>query len=263
MGLLEAAILGLVQGASEFLPISSSGHLVLVQHLLGLGGAENLVFDLLLHAATLGAVALAFRRELYALIRGAVGDRAQQRLLMALSVAFLTTVLMALGIESLVKTAFEKPSWVGAFLMTTGGLLYLSPRLRAGSGGLNELGLRQAIWIGLIQGAAALPGISRSGATICAGILAGLHPEAATRFSFLLSIPTIAAAIVWSALHMDGSEVAVAPVAAGMLVALVVGLASIRWLLRIARRGRFDLFAVYTALLGAAAIIGTLVARHR
>jgi undecaprenyl-diphosphatase len=256
---LEAAFLGLVQGLTEFLPVSSSGHLVLAQHALGLGGAENLTMDLLLHVATLAAVVISFRAELIRLVVGIVSDASQRRLALLLVAAMVPTGVIALSIRGSITDAFESPVIVGFLLITTGALLYVSPRLRKGSGALSELRLPNALLIGVAQGAAVLPGISRSGTTICAGMAGGMTGEASARFSFLLAILAISAAMVLNIPKAASlAETQLSTVCVGMLVAFVAGMVSIRWLMRVARRGRFDGFAYYCWAVGAVAIGVTL-----
>ena len=193
---IDAAILGLVQGLTEFLPVSSSGHLVLAQHMLGLTCAENLTMDLLLHVATLAAVLISFRADIIRLVVGITSDAGQRRLALLLLAAMVPTGIIGLSIKPFIAGAFDRPAVVGALLVATGVLLYVAPRLRRPTGSLSDLRLPQALWIGLAQGVAVLPGVSRSGTTICAGMLGGLTGEAAARFSFLLAVLAIGAAMV-------------------------------------------------------------------
>jgi len=251
----DAILLGLVQGLTEFLPVSSSGHLVLTQHLLGLGGAENLTMDLLLHVGTLLAVIISFRVDLLRMAAGMRSDRDQQRLAVLLLIAMVPTAAIALSIRRFIAGAFNSPAVVGVLLIATGVLLYVAPRRQRASRPLSALGLRQALWIGAAQGVAALPGVSRSGATICAGMLEGLSGEASARFSFLLAILAITAAMVLNIPSAASlAETQLAPVVVGMLVAFASGMLSIRWLMRFARRGRFDGFAYYCWAVGVVAI---------
>lgn len=256
---IDAAILGLVQGLTEFLPVSSSGHLVLAQHMLGLGGVENLTMDLLLHVATLAAVVISFRSDLIRLVVGIASDAGQRRLALLLVAAMIPTGIIGLSIKPFITGAFERPAVVGALLIATGALLYVAPRLRRPSGSLSDLRLPQALWIGLAQGIAVLPGVSRSGTTICVGMLGGMSGEAAARFSFLLAALAISAAMV---LNIPGAtslaETHLSTVAVGMIVAFVSGMLSIRLLMRVARRGRFDGFAYYCWAVGVAAVGVTL-----
>ncbi|MEO2002521.1 MAG: undecaprenyl-diphosphate phosphatase [Candidatus Poribacteria bacterium] len=252
---IDAAILGLVQGLTEFLPVSSSGHLVLAQHMLGLGGAENLTMDLLLHVATLAAVLISFRADIIRLVVGITSDAGQRRLALLLLAAMVPTGIIGLSIKPFIAGAFDRPAVVGALLVATGVLLYVAPRLRRPTGSLSDLRLPQALWIGLAQGVAVLPGVSRSGTTICAGMLGGMTGEAAARFSFLLAVLAIGAAMVLNIPDAASlAETQFSTVAVGMVVAFVSGMLSIRLLIRVARRGRFDGFAYYCWTIGVVAV---------
>lgn len=195
MTLLEAGILGVVQGITEFLPVSSSGHLVLARHALGLQG-EALLFDAVVHFGSLVAIVWVFRRELLQMLSGlrpgeagaeAAGGR---RLLGLVVLATLPLVGVGLLARGWVAQVFGNPLVVPAMLVVTALLLVVSERLGGGRAGA-ELTVRRAAWVGLAQVLAVLPGLSRSGATIAGGMLAGLDRERATRFSFLLAIPAI------------------------------------------------------------------------
>ena len=255
MTTLDAIILGLVQGLTEFLPVSSSGHLVLTQHVLGLGGAENLTMDLLLHVGTLLAVIISFRADLLRLVAGIFSDRDQQRLAVLLVIAMVPTAVIALSIRRFIAGAFDSPATVGFLLIATGVLLYVAPRRQKASRPLSALGLREALWIGAAQGVAALPGVSRSGTTIGAGMIGGLSGGASARFSFLLAILAITAAMVLNIPDAASlAETQLSTVVVGMIVAFASGMLSIRWLMRFARRGRFDGFAYYCWGIGVVAI---------
>ncbi|MGH7549761.1 MAG: undecaprenyl-diphosphate phosphatase [Gemmatimonadota bacterium] len=193
MTAIEAAVLGLVQGLTEFLPVSSSGHLVIGQTLFDLRG-DHLAFDILVHGATLLAILVHFRSRLVELLR-----RSEWSYIGKLGVATVPAVIAGVTFYGTVREAFTRPSLVAGFLAITGGLL-LSLYLRRrpdDEAGLLEPGWGTALLIGLFQACALLPGISRSGSTIVAGIWLGLAPAAAAEFSFLMAIPAIAGAIVY------------------------------------------------------------------
>ncbi|MDA1191317.1 MAG: undecaprenyl-diphosphate phosphatase [Candidatus Poribacteria bacterium] len=261
MSLWEAAVLGLVQGLTEFLPVSSSGHLVLAQHLFGLGGAENLAYDLLLHIATLFAVFIAFRNDLWTMLTGIIKrDRTQLKLAFFLILAMAPTGMIAILIKEYIEEAFNRPMVVGFMLLITGSALYITPRARRPFLLLEGIGVKQALTIGIVQGFAPLPGISRSGVTICAGIASGLQAEASARFSFLLAILAIVAASIFSISDISAFPTENLPaVGVGMVVAFASGLVSIQWLMKIARRGKFDMFAYYCFAVGTVAIVVTLL----
>lgn len=193
MTAVESAVLGLIQGLTEFLPVSSSGHLVIGQSLFGLEG-DNLAFDVFVHGATLLAVLVYFRSRLTAILRGS-----EWRYVAKLALATMPVVIAAVTFYPFVRETFSRPFLVAVFLAVTGGLLlslYLRGRSEERVGHL-EPGWGTALAIGLFQACALLPGISRSGSTIVAGIWLGLAPAAAVEFSFLLAIPAIAGAIVY------------------------------------------------------------------
>ncbi len=213
MTAIEGAILGLVQGLTEFLPVSSSGHLVIGQSLFGLRG-DNLAFDVFIHGATLLAVLVYFRGRLTAILRGS-----EWRYIGKVGVATMPVVIAGTTFYPVVREAFSRPAMVAGFLAVTGGLLlslYLRRRPDEGAG-LAEPGWGMALTIGLFQACALLPGISRSGSTIVAGIWLGLAPAAAVEFSFLLAIPAIAGAIVYE------SEALGQAAQAGMADVFVIG----------------------------------------
>jgi len=259
VSVLEAMVLGFLQGLTEFLPVSSSGHLVIAQNFMGLGGAENLTFDILLHVATLAAVCVYFRRDLAALALGVLFDRKQRRLFSLLIFAMVPTGIIGLALKGSVESAFSSPAAVGALLLMTGTLLFVAPRVARPKRSMDDMRLRHALLIGVGQGIAVLPGISRSGTTLCAGIVSGIRSESAARFSFLLAIPAILAATALDARNISHLDVESATVtAAGMATAFVMGLFSIHWLMRVARKGRFDGFAFYCWVVGLVTLVVSL-----
>lgn len=247
MNALDAIILGLIQGLTEFLPISSSGHLVIGQTLLGLPGS-HLVFDVAVHGATLAAVVVWFRRRLWALLQG--GDL---EYVGKLAVATLPVAFVGAFLGRPIETAFGSPWLVVITLSVTGlGLLSLYAR-REGQGaarpviGRSAPTWRAAVIIGLAQAAAILPGISRSGSTIVAGLWLGLAPAAAAEFSFLLAIPAILGAVAYHASPLWGA----AETGQGDLllygagVAFASGLGAIALVLRLLERRGFRRFGFY------------------
>ncbi|MFP6625518.1 MAG: undecaprenyl-diphosphate phosphatase [Deltaproteobacteria bacterium] len=265
MSWVEALILGVLQGFTEFLPVSSSGHLALAQTIMGGGGqASRLSFVVALHVGTLLAVLVYFRRELAAMAltlvpgRGEAGSW-QQRWVGLLAAATLPIVAVGLGFADAIEAAFSSLGAVGTGLLATAALLASAQwRLQAGRRAGREerparaLGLRDALLIGAFQAVAVFPGVSRSGACIAGALLCGLERGVAARFAFLLSIPAISGATI---LHLPE----IAAVAAQNPVALAVGTlaaASTGWLaidvmMRAVGRGRLLPFALYCSVLGA------------
>lgn len=251
------ALLGLLQGLTEFLPVSSSGHLVLAQRLLGLD-PPGVVLEGVLHLATLTAVLLYFRRDIARLFsRGLRREgRAERCYLLYLALGTLPIAVAGLSARGLVERAFSSVTLTGGMLLVTAGLLLAAARAQ-GKAKRKEVRLTDAALVGVAQAAALLPGISRSGATIGTGILAGLAPREAARFSFLLAIPAILGA---GALALG--EAPAAPFAPGDWLgmgiaagcALTSGLFAIHLLLRVLAGNRLYLFAFYCLAVGAGAL---------
>jgi len=274
----RALFLGLLQGATEFLPVSSSGHLVLIPWLLG-WPIPSLAFDAMVHWGTLVAVIVYFWRDWLALLRGAwAGLRARSlndpaaRLFLLLIVGTIPAALAGALLEDFFEGMFARPDAAAGFLLLTAALLTLAElgwarRSSAPNPGalraLPALSWADALVVGLAQAVAILPGVSRSGATIAAGLGRGLEREAAARFSFLLSAPIIlgAGAMQLWQLARAGTLAEEAPLlAAGFLTALVSGFAAIHFLLNYVRRRPLYPFALYCILLG---ILGLTVAALR
>jgi undecaprenyl-diphosphatase len=252
--------LGIVQGATEFLPVSSSGHLVLVPWLLG-WGFNGIAFHVVLHAGTLLAVVVYFRRDLWNLLcaawRGILQRRpfedplARQAWLLLLASA--PAAVVGFLLEDLVSEALETPFAVSAFLLVTSGLLLLSERLGRKDRDAHALNAWDAVWIGLAQALALFPGISRSGATIAGGLTRGLHREEATRISFLLSVPVILGGTLFTLFDLYSTPVVmvqIVPMVVGFLASAGVGYPAIHLLLRHVRRRPLTGFAVYCLLAG-------------
>ena len=264
---LFAIVLGIVQGLTEFLPISSSGHLVLVQQLwpqAPLSPQAQLLFDAAVHVATLLAVLWVFRRRVGWLVRAlfypsplTAEERAMGlRLWALLGIGTLPTVALGLALRGPIERAFSSTTAVGAALLATGTLLFIAGR-RAGGRGLAEMRPRDALLIGVMQGLAIFPGVSRSGFTIATGLLLGLKRELAAEFSFLLSAPAILGALLLEVQGLRGAPdtaTALGPLLLGSLLALITGVLALRWLLRLLRRGHLRVFAYYCWPLGLTAL---------
>ena len=285
--LLEAVLLGVVQGLTEFIPVSSSGHLVLAPHFLGIprGG---LGFDVALHVGTFAAVLLYFWQDLRLMARAVfgVGDAVvvafYRRLAALLLLASVPVSVVGILLEDIVEGAFASPSAAAMFLLVTGVLLLLAEAVRARRGGvrstspataeetmighdhgdpegltLDRIGIRQALVIGFGQCVALFPGISRSGSTIAAGMAVGLTRPAATRFSFLLALPALAGAFLVKLPDLASGASVFSPVAiaAGVAAAFVSGYLAIRWLIALVARDRLTIFAAYVFVVGLASLI--------
>lgn len=258
MQIWQAALLGVVQGLTEFLPISSSGHLVLGQRLLGLT-EPALMFDVAVHVGTLAAVVLVFSGDLWQIVRGLVFSDAQarqgRRLLWLVVVGSIPTAIIGLLFKDQFESMFSSVAAVGAALLITGCLLMAS-RLAPPTGrAINRVGAGRALAIGVIQGLAITPGISRSGSTISLALLLGVERSLAARLSFVLSIPAILGALLLQALHLrDAALQPLTPMLVGGAAAAISGWVALKLLLRLVQGGKLYWFAYYCWPLGLAAL---------
>jgi undecaprenyl-diphosphatase len=266
MTLLQLCFLAIVQGLTEFLPISSSGHLVLSRALLGIELENGLALDIALHAGTLIAVIAVYRRDVLALILAALRIpgawrsgrplSAEERLLAAVFVGTLPAAVVGLSMKDWIAENFETVGPVGLALL--GSSLWLGYAGRRGGGATTEITLRMALLIGLAQCVALLPGASRSGWTIAAGLVLGLRAENAARFSFLLSLPTVGGAVLLEGRHvLDGSApigLSAGELCLGVVLAGLSGLLAWRGLLLVLRRGSLAWFGAYCACAGLLAL---------
>ena len=274
MSLLSSIILGLIQGVAEFLPISSSGHLAIAEHLLGMTGLElPEFFDVLLHLGTLIAVFAAYWddiRDMVVEFFCGVRDLAHRttptpvppaRRLILLIIVGTLPLLVVLPIKDLVEGLADNMYFVGGALIVTGFLLFASDRVKKGRKTEKNATLVDVLLVGAAQAVATCPGISRSGTTITAGCFVGFDRKFAVRFSFLLSIPAILGANVLSIKDalatVVWSEVPVYLV--GVAVAAAVGYACIRLLKMIADKGKFGFFAYYCWIVGAITLVLTVI----
>ncbi|MBI5239243.1 MAG: undecaprenyl-diphosphate phosphatase [Elusimicrobia bacterium] len=255
MGYLHAAILGLVQGLGEFLPISSSAHLVLVPWLFG-WKYQGLDYDVALHWGTLAAVCAYFWRDWVSLLKAGLSqaDCAQKRLFWSIALATVPGGLAGLLLEKHVEKHLHSPVVIALTLAAFGLLLGLSQRLGRQHRQTEDLGWREIFLIGCAQALAVVPGVSRSGATITAGLLLGLKRDESARFSFLLSVPIVAAAGIYELRHL-GPEAAIGPFWFGILFTMLVGLACIKFLLAWLRDRGVGVFVIYRAALAAVCLL--------
>lgn len=244
-------VMGTVQGLTEFLPVSSSGHLAVLALLFGLK-SHGLALETAMHVGTLGAVLVIYREDIRMFLSPPwpIGIR---RDLAALSLATLPTALMGYLLEPLILRAFRDPILLAAGFATTTGILLLTRVMRPGR--RETLSLPGALVIGACQGMAVFPGLSRSGTTIAAGLLLGLTPQGAARFSFLLSIPTILGAVFYSVMKEGLGPVAPGPLLVGVVAAAIAGSLSIRWVRFSLMQGRLWVFAAYTLAVAASLLV--------
>jgi undecaprenyl-diphosphatase len=248
----DALLLGIVQGITEFLPISSDGHLVVVQHILGYS-ESLLVFDVFVHAGTLLAILVFFRRPVYQHTVGvfkADGDKSR-KLLLYIIIASIPAGIVGLTLEDSIEKLFASATATGYFWILNGLVLLIIPKLRIGNKDYSEISWRDALLIGMAQSTAILPGVSRSGTTISTGMARGMEPVHAANFSFLMAIPAILGAIllqVDDALLIDSHELKI--YAFGALMAAIVGFGAIYLLLKLLARRKIQPFGWYCILAG-------------
>lgn len=264
--LMEVArpiLLGILQGVTEFLPISSSGHLVVAQNLLGIREPE-ILFNVALHIGTLAAVVVVFRREVVDIINSFVwglgrlgegrspasllGERAELRLLLMILLATVVTGLMGFFAKDAVHSLFGSLKAVGGMLTVTAIILALTAFF--GRGAKDEAGPAAALLLGLGQGMAIAPGLSRSGTTIALGLFLGLERDLAARFSFLISIPAILGALALMLGEAGSSAFSPFEMVLGALFSAASGYLALKLLLRVVHRGRLHLFSPYCLALG-------------
>ena len=258
--LWQILVLAIVQGLTEFLPVSSDGHLTVAAALMApTGGLKNFeVSDvvIMLHGGTLLSILVFYWQRLRELVR------ADHRTFGLLAVASLPTMLIGLPVKLFADEWLTNPILAGIFLMVTGVVLLLAARISPGNREFSQLGYGEAIWIGLSQAAAILPCLSRSGCTIGAGLSIRLHPRAAATFSFLMAIPVIAAACIYELGQVFRQGELQTPIHAltiGVVVSFIVGLISLHWLVSWLERGRFASFAWWCIPFGASVLVWQLM----
>ena len=263
MSLAHSVLLGLVQGLTEFLPVSSSGHLVLVQRFIEFRGPA-LAIDSLLHFGTLMAVLVYFRSEIMLVLRS-IGRwlRTRERddhttIAAYLVVASVPAAVAGIAFEDLFSHAFNSTAVVGVMLFVTGAILWIIEGWTETNRPLEKMSLSDSVWVGLAQMAAIMPGLSRSGSTIAAGMWRGVAREDAARFSFLLAVPIIAGATVYELLGTSLAGVEPTAAAAGVAAAAFSGFVAIALLMKVIREQKLRLFSVYCFIVGSVAIAVSL-----
>jgi undecaprenyl-diphosphatase len=265
--LLAAVIMGAVQGLTEFLPVSSSGHLIIVPYLLGIRDPfiVSLEFTVILHIGTLLALLLYFRADWLRLVPAfvaAVRDQSldgdpDRRLAVLIAIATVPAAIIGFLLHDL-EDVIREPGLVAVTLVVGGGILWLAERRGVRQKLALDLTFRQAIGIGAAQAIALVPGISRSGISISAGLFAGLRREEAARFSFLMATPITAAAAgyeVLKAVRGEGVPIEIGPIAVGLAASFAFGVAAIALLLRYLRTRSTDIFVAYRVVLAAVVLV--------
>lgn len=259
MDTLQAILLGIVQGITEFLPVSSSGHLQIAKELLGVEIAENLTFDVTLHAATVLSTIVVLRREVLRLLGGLFSRRftPEQAYVLKILLSMIPIGIVGFAFKEQLNALLEAP-WilvvVGAMLLLTAALLafayYAKPRQK------EEISYRDAFIIGIAQAVAAMPGLSRSGTTIATGLLLGNKKTAVAQFSFLMVLAPILGEMLLEIVSGKlTAGVAAGPLLAGFVAAFATGCAACRFMIEAVKRGKLIWFAVYCAVAGAVSIL--------
>ncbi|SCJ79881.1 Undecaprenyl-diphosphatase [uncultured Eubacterium sp.] len=271
MGYIEAIILGLVQGLAEFLPISSSGHLALLQDLFHVDAEKVLLFAVLLHLGTLVSVFIVYWKDIWELLVELVitikdlctgkGLRLEERPIRKLGimiiVATIPTAVIGLLLNDFFEGLYTSMIAVGVGFLITGVIMFLAEKMSSANKGIEKMNFRNAIFIGLLQGVAIYPGISRSGSTLVGGLTTGLKREFAVKFAFLISIPSILGSVILElpdAIKAGTDPTLMGPIAAGVVVAAVSGLFAIKTMIKIVSNKKLSYFSYYVWILGACTI---------
>ncbi|GAB6181651.1 undecaprenyl-diphosphate phosphatase [Desulfotomaculum defluvii] len=252
---LKALILGIVQGLTEFLPVSSTGHLLLGRKLLGLSEA-GLFLDTMLHLGTLIAVVVVFWDDIVYMIK-----RPTSKLSLLIIAGTIPTAIIGLTFEDFFEEISKTGVTVGWEFLLTGAILWIADNMKKkGTKSIDQISFKDAFMVGTLQGAAILPAISRSGLTIAGSLFQGIDKQAAARFSFLLSLPAILGAVVLQAAKLAGGQaesIGFVPLLVGTIAAAISGYIAVKWMLAILQRGSLKIFSIYVWILG----IGILIAQ--
>ena len=286
MTLLQSILMGLIQGLTEFLPVSSSGHLALFKILFKMNTEMGILFDVLLHIATLAAVCLVYWRDVVKLIKGLIlliidvvynitvlfrrkrqpdleyhklDTSRYKKFMILIIITMIPTGIIGVCAQNAINAANEILLIPGICLLITALLLLLSDRMPKGRKGVKSATLTDAFIIGIFQGCATMPGISRSGSTIAACCFLGFDRKFAVKYSFLASIPAILAAMVLEIKDIGGATITrsmAGSYVVGMIIAAVVGFIMVKLMLRIVTQRKFKYFSIYCAAVGIVSIIG-------
>jgi undecaprenyl-diphosphatase len=251
MDLIQTLILAVIQGVTEWLPISSSGHLVVAQEYFGL--APPVIFDVMLHVGTLLVVLIVFWKDVAEILKAVAQldfDTEEGKLAVFIVVGNIPTALIGFIFRGVFKPLFYDPLTVGLALLGTGCILYVSKYGKNGK----EMSYSDAFLMGIAQGIAIIPGVSRSGVTIATGLLSKLRKEKAFKFSFLLSIPAVVGAVILESEDLVLGEIDGLTMVLGVTVSMIVGYVALKLLRRLLLKERFHLFAFYCWLLGTAIV---------
>lgn len=267
MGYFEAAILGLVQGLAEFLPISSSGHLALLQYIFGVEGDKVIFFSVILHLGTLLSVFVVYRKDLYnlilelfRLIKDLISGKGlclegndTRKLGVMIIIATLPTVAIGLAFKDLFAAFFGSLIAIGIGWIVTGFLMLFAEKIAGANKDIKKMNYRNAIFVGILQGFAICPGVSRSGSTLVGGLISGLNKEFAVKFAFLISIPSILGSAVLElpdAIKAGIEPSTLGPMALGFIIAAVSGYIAIKAMIKVVSDKKLKYFSYYVWVIG-------------
>ena len=277
MTYFQAAILGIVQGLAEFLPISSSGHLALLQYFFGVEADSVLLFTVMMHVGTLVSVFTIYRRDIWALLKELcytikdictgkglrINSSPTRRMGFMIIVATIPTAIIGLLFEDSFESLYSTIVAIALGLIFTGIILLVAERMGKSERGPLEMKWRHAIFIGIMQGIAICPGVSRSGSTLFGGLIAGLKREFAVEFAFLISIPSILGSVILEApdAFAEGADAAmIGPIIVGVILAAISGIVAIKAMIKVVTGKRLFGFTIYVWLVAAAVLAYSLFA---
>lgn len=277
MTYLQAAILGIVQGLAEFLPISSSGHLALLQYFFGVESDSVLLFTVMMHVGTLVSVFIIYRKDIWALLKELcytikdlctgkgprINANPMRRMGFMIIVATIPTAFIGLLFEDFFESLYASIVAIAMGLIFTGIILLVAERMGRSDKGPMEMKWRHAIFIGIMQGIAICPGVSRSGSTLFGGLIAGLKREFAVEFAFLISIPSILGSVILEApdAFAGGADASmIGPIILGVILAMISGIVAIKAMIKVVTGKRLFGFSIYVWLVAAAVLAYALFA---
>ncbi|MEG0918451.1 MAG: undecaprenyl-diphosphate phosphatase [Anaerovoracaceae bacterium] len=265
--ILQAAFLGLIQGLAEFLPVSSSGHLAIIQHFFEVKGDDVLIFTVLLHVGTLISVFIIYWKDIWELIielgytikdiftgKGLRIDSSDTRKFgFLIIVATIPTAIIGLLFNDLFTSFYGNLVAIGIGLVFTGTILFIANRLGQGKVQIKNMNFRNAIFVGIMQGIAITPGVSRSGSTLFGSLVCNINRELAVKYAFLISIPSILGSAILEApkAFLQGLDMTIMlPILVGVVVATVSGIVAIKTMIKVVTKNRLSYFSYYTWILG-------------
>lgn len=278
MSYIEAIVLGLVQGLSEFLPISSSGHLALLQNIFGVEADKIVLFTVLLHVGTLVSVFMVYWKDIKELVielgltfkdiftgKGLrLGARPVRKLGVMIIVATIPTGIIGLLFNDFFESLYQNLVAIAIGFVFTGFIMFLAEHMGSADKGIREMKFRNALAVGVMQGIAICPGVSRSGSTLVGGLGSGLKREFAVKFAFLISIPSILGSVVLElpdAIHEGIDPGLIGPILAGMVVAAVSGVFAIKAMIKLVSNKKLSYFSYYVWVLAACVLVYSFVIR--